>query len=555
MAGERISMRKIREVLRLKQEFGLSNRKIAKSCSVGRSTVSDYLSRASAAGLSWPLPPELDEAALERHLFPPPPPPGDERPLPDWSEIHTELRRKGVTLALLWEEYKSVYPEGYQYSRFCELYRSWRGLLKLWMRQDHRAGEKLFIDYAGQTVDVVNAKTGEVKEAQIFVASLGASNFSFAEATWTQSLPDWIGSHERAFRFFGGVPELLIPDNLKSGVTKTCRYEPDLNPTYQDLASHYGTAVIPARVRTPKDKAKVESGVQVVERWILARLRKRTFFSLDELNRAIKGLLEYLNNRPLQKLGRSRKELFERLDRPALRPLPLIPFTFAEWKKAKVNIDYHIELDGHYYSAPYQLAQKRLDVRFNARTVECFHKGKRVASHRRSFKKGHHTTTPEHMPRRHREYLKWTPERLLNWAGKTGPACEGLARAIMNSRAHPQQGFRSVLGIMSLTKKYSDERLEAACQKALDMGAKSLKSVKSILKNGLDKKVRKENSQQMLPINHHNIRGKNYYAPKKGEPNHADSPHNRETGHHEAHRNGQGPDRANGDERPQRPLF
>ncbi|MBU4606906.1 MAG: IS21 family transposase, partial [Proteobacteria bacterium] len=333
----------------------MSQRDIAKSCSIGRTTVRDYLSRASAAGLTWPLPLGLDEAAVERLLFPPTPLPGAKRPLPDWGEIHTELRRKGVTLELLWEEYKSVYPEGYQYSRFCELYRGWRGLLQLWMRQEHRAGEKLFVDYAGQTVDVVNPKTGEVSDAQIFVAVLGASSYTYCEGTWSQGLPDWIGSHERAFLFFGGVPELLIPDNLKSGVIKACRYEPELNPTYQDLALHYNTAVIPARVRKPKDKAKVESGVLVVERWILARLRKRTFFSLDELNMAIRGLLRELNQRPMQKLKRSRRELFEKLDRPALKSLPLIPFPYAEWKKAKVNIDCHLELEGHYYSAPYQL--------------------------------------------------------------------------------------------------------------------------------------------------------------------------------------------------------
>ena len=539
-------MRKIREVLRLRHEFGLSQRDIARSCSIGRTTVRDYLSRASAAGLSWPLPSGLDEAAVERLLFPPAPPSGSSRPLPDWSEVNAELRKKGVTLELLWEEYKSVYPEGYQYSRFCELYRDWRGRLKPWMRQDHRAGEKLFVDYAGQTVDVVDALTGEVREAQVFVAVLGASNYTFCEATWSQTLPDWIGSHERAFSFFGGVPELLIPDNLKSGVAKTCRYEPDINPTYQDLANHYGTAVIPARVRKPKDKAKVESGVLVVERWILARLRKRTFFSLDELNRAIRELLDRLNDQPMQKLKRSRRELFGKLDRPVLGPLPQSAFPYAVWKKAKVNIDYHIELDGHYYSAPYQLVGQRLDVRYSARTVEIFHRGNRVASHRRSFKKGLHTTIGEHMPRAHREYLKWTPQRLLNWAAKTGPACEALARAIMNSRAHPQQGFRSVLGIMRLGKTYGNERLESACQRALDIRARSLKSVKSILKNNMDKKPSPLTVQPMLPIEHQNIRGKDYYSPKKGDTNRANQSHHGQTDRHETHRNGQGPGRTDG---------
>ena len=325
---------------------------------------------------------------------------------------------------------------------------------------------------------------------------------------------------------------------------KACRYEPDLNPTYHDLAKHYGTAVIPARVRKPKEKAKVESGVLVVERWTLARLRNRTFFSLDEMNQAIKTLLERLNNRQMQKLQRSRKVMqFERLDRPALKPLPLIPFPYAEWKTAKVNVDYHIELDGHYYSVPYQLAGKRLEVRYSARTVECFHKGKRVASHRRSFKKGRHTTTAEHMPRDHREYLKWTPERLLNWAAKTGPACEGLASAIMNSRAHPQQGFRSVLGIMSLGKTYGDERLESACQRALKINSKSYTGVKSILKNNLDKKSKVQSKQALLPIEHHNIRGKNDYAPKEGDVSFADQPNHGQADRHASDRDGQGPDR------------
>lgn len=315
MVAQRLSMRKIREILRLRHESVLSARDIARSCSVGRTTVREYLSRGAAAGLGWPLPPWLDDSRLEQLLFPPPPPPDLIRPLPDWVELHLELRKKGVTLALLWEEYKAINPEGYQYSQFCELYRRWRGKLSLWMRQDHKAGEKLFVDYAGQTVGVADPHTGEVREAQIFVAVLGASSYTFAEATWTQGLPDWIESHVRAFSFFGGVPELLVPDNLKSGVYRACRYEPGINPTYREMAAHYGTAVLPARVKKPKDKAKVEAGVLLVERWILARLRKRTFFSLDELNQAIAELLDQVNRRPFKKIQGSRRELFDRLDR------------------------------------------------------------------------------------------------------------------------------------------------------------------------------------------------------------------------------------------------
>jgi transposase len=510
-------MRKIREILRLRYEAGLSNRQIARSCSVGRATVADYLRRAAAAGLSWPLPERMDETRLERLLFPPPPSiPPSERPLPDWSDIHTELRRKGVTLALLWEEYKADHPhDGYQYSRFCDLYREWRGKLDVCMRQDHRAGEKMFIDYCGQTVPVIHPRTGEIREAQIFVAVLGASSYTYAEATWTQGLPDWIASHQRAFAYFKGVTELLVPDNLKSGITKACRYEPDINPTYRDMASHYGTAVIPARVRRPRDKAKVEAGVQVVERWILAALRKRTFFSLDELNDAIAELLERINNRPFKKLPGSRRSQYEALDRPALRPLPPEPYQYADWDTATVNIDYHIEIDRHYYSVPYQLVGKKVEVRITANIIEVFRKGKRVASHCRSYVKGKHTTVPEHMPPSHREYLQWTPKRILRWAAKTGPSTARLAQSIMESKPHPQQGFRSILGILRLTKTYGDERVDAACARALRIHTFSYKSVASILKNNLDRESPLEKPPDPDPISHANIRGSEYYTERR----------------------------------------
>lgn len=544
MAAERLSVRKIKEILRLNSK-GLSNREIGRICSIAHSTVANYLSRASAAGLKWPLPEDVDDAKLEGLLFPPPPHPSTKRPLPDWSEIHKELKRKGVTLSLVWEEYKSEHPDGYQYSRFCELYRKWRGRLNVWMRQDHKAGEKLFVDYSGHKVDVVDPATGEAREAEIFVAVMGASNYTYVEATWSQSLPDWIASHKRAFAYFGGVPELEVVDNLKSGVTSPCRYEPDLNPTFQDMASHYGVAILPARVRSPKDKPKVEVGVQMVGRWILAALRNRTFFSLDELNRAISELLEKLNNRPLKKLSGTRRSLFESLDKPALKPLPLVPYQYAEWKKARVHIDYHVEVDRHYYSVHYQMVGKKLDIRITANTIECFHRGKRVASHRRSFKKGGHTTLPEHMPKSHREYLKWTPQRLLNWAAKVGPSVEELAQLIMKSRAHPQQGFRSILGILRLTKTYGDERLEAACKRALAINAKSFKSVKSILKNGLDRRALKERETDPSPVRHHNIRGAQYYSSQKGDAD-ADPSRTGKAEKHEDLGNGQGPGGADG---------
>lgn len=512
MSGKRLSMRSIKEVLRLRWTCGLSDRQIAKSCSIARSTVGEYLRRAEKAGLNWPLPEGIDDSQLDALLFPVAPlvSSGAPRVMPDWTQIRKELKKKGVTLFLLWEEYKETYPDGYQYSWFCEQYQKWIGKLDLVMRQDHRAGEKMFVDYAGQTVPIVDRCTGEVHEAQIFIAVLGASNYTYAEATWSQSLPDWIHSHVRALAFMQGVPELVIPDNLKSGVTKASRYEPDLNPTYQEVATHYGFAIIPTRVCKPRDKAKVEVGVQVVERWILARLRHFTFFSLHELNTHIQGLLSKLNHRPFRKLPGSRRSLYESLDRPALRPLPTQPYVYAEWKKARVHIDYHIEVEGHYYSVPYQLVKEQVDVRLTAETIEVFHKSRRVTSHRRSKIKGQHTTIEQHMPKPHQHYAEWTPERLVRWAGKNGAATQKLIETILASRPHPQQGFRPCLGIMSLEKTFGAQRLENACQRALAIGGTSYRSVHAILKNGLD--------QQPLPLRskspvlyHPNIRGPKYY--------------------------------------------
>ena len=507
---ERLSMRKINEVIRLKWEMGFSNRAIARSCSIGRTTVAEYLHRAAAAGLSWPLP-ELNETELDRKLFPPLPLiPVELRPLPNWPEIHQEIQRKGVTLFLLWEEYRQNNPEGFQYSWFCQHYNQWAGKLDLVMRQTHRAGEKLFVDYAGQTVPVFHSATGEVREAQIFLAVLGASSYTYAEATWTQQLPDWINSHVRAFNFFGGVTEILVPDNLKSGVSRACRYDPDINPTYQDLASHYGCAVIPARTYTPRDKAKVEAGVLLVERWILARLRKVRFFSLNELNRAISELLLKLNNHSFKKLPGCRRSRFEALDQPALRALPVQPYCYADWKKARVHIDYHLEVDGHYYSVPYQLVKQQLDIRFTQHTVEAFFKGRRVASHMRSYRKGSFTTLTEHMPKAHQQYLEWTPQRLIRWAAETGPLTSRLVEAILGARTHPQQGFRNCLGILRLGKAYGPDRLEKAAGRALAIGGLSYRTVESILKNGLDQRTLPAASP--APVVHHdNLRGPHYY--------------------------------------------
>lgn len=512
MPAKRLSMRHVKEVLRLKWSRGLSARKIARSLRMSRPTIAEYVRRAQAAGLSWPLPESLDDAALERLLFPSTPDTSAVTvPVPDWAEVHQELKRKGVTLLLLWQEYKAAEPEGFQYSWFCKAYREWAKKLAPVMRQRHRAGEKLFVDYAGQSIPLVNRHTGEIHDTAVFIAVLGASNYTYAEATWSQSLPDWIGSHVRTFEALGGVPEIVVPDNLKAGVNRAHRYEPELNRTYADMARHYGVAVIPARAARPRDKAKAEVGVQVVERWILARLRHQTFFELGTINLAIENLLVDLNARPFKKLPGSRQQLFASLDRPALKPLPAQAYEYAEWKHARVNIDYHVEVQGHYYSVPYTLIKQQLDVRVTERVVELFHKGKRVASHRRSTHKARHTTITAHMPKAHQHYAQWTPERLVRWATQSGPATAQVIERILASRPHPQQGFRPCLGIMRLGKSYGDERLEAACRRALTIGASSYKSIESILKNDLDRQPVPDQPEARMPTLHGNIRGPKYY--------------------------------------------
>ena len=514
MANRRLSMRKITEVLRLRWDQQLSNRQIAQSCSLSHSTVKEYLLRAQQAGLSWPLPAELDETALERLLFPVTTiSSSDQRKMPAMHDLYQELHKKGVTLQLLWYEYKQVNPDGYQYSQFCQLYRQWVQKLDVCLRQEYRAGEKLFVDYAGQTIPIQDPFTGKIQTAYLFVATLGASNYTFAEASLAQDLPSWIQSHVHALEFLGGVPHILVPDNLKVGVTNPCRYEPDLNPTYQDLAEHYGTVVIPARIGKPQDKAKVEAAVLLAERWILAALRNHTFFSLAELNQAIAEKLQDLNNRPFQKLPTTRRTLFETLDQPALKPLPDSPYEFAEWKKARVNIDYHVEVDRHYYSVPYQLVKQQVEVRLTTTTVEVLFKNRRVASHARSYRPGGFTTLSEHMPKSHQQYLQWTPSRIIQWAGKTGPQTQKLVTAILENRPHPEQGFRSCLGIIRLGQRYSPQRLEAACARALFIKAHSYKNVESILKKGLDRQpLGARPPQPSSPaLYHENLRGKEYY--------------------------------------------
>jgi transposase len=512
MPAERVPMKKIRDVLRLTHAMGMSRRRVSEATGIGRTAISDYVQRAAIAGLGWPLPDGLDDAGLERRLFPPPDTIASEvGPEPDWSYIHAEMKRRGVTMTLLWQEYRAEHIRGYAYSWFCERYRTWKTCISPTMRQTHVAGEKLFVDWAGDTIAVVDPATGVEHRAHIFVAALGASNYTYAEARWTETLPDWVGAHVNALAAIGGVPKALVPDNLKAGITKPSRYEPGINRTYQDLADHYGCVVLPTRIVKPRDKAKVEVAVQIVERFVLAKLRNQTFFSLAELNAAIRDCVAAINAKVMRKIGQSRAALLEAIDRPALSALPETAYSYADWKRARVAPDYHIEIAGHYYSVPSKLIREIVDTRITNATVEIFHKSQRVASHVFSAVRNRHTTTPEHMPSAHRRYAEWTPAKMMDEAAKVGPATVALFEAIMKAKPHPEQGFRSCLGIIGLGRSYGTARLEAASRRGNTIGAISYGSIASILKHGLDKAFAIEPAPETPPIRHGNIRGSGYF--------------------------------------------
>jgi transposase len=503
-------MRRIRELLRLKHENGLSTRQLAAALGISKGAIGDYLQRLQAAGLGWPLPEGLDDAALERRLFPGQAPTKAPRAEPDWAAVDRELRRKGVTRSLLWQEYRTEHPDGYGYTWFCVHFDAWKGRRTPTMRQKHVGGEKVFVDFAGDTIDLIDPTTGVAQPMKLFVAAMGASSYVYAEARPSEGLADWIGCHVGLFAALGGVPAIVVCDNLKSGVKRAHRYEPQLNRTYQDLARHYGTAVIPARPYKPRDKAKVEQAVLLAERWIIARLRNQRFFCLVELNAAIAELVRDLNARLMRAYGMSRAELFAEVDAPALKPLPAEPYAFAEWTICRLGPDYHVEVDDNWYSVPYRLMREQVDVRASERTVEIFHKGQRVASHPRVPGRRNHETLPEHMPSSHRRHAEWTPTRVLAWAQKTGPATAGLVAAIMAERPHPEQGFRSCMGILALEKTYGRARLEAACQRAAQIKARSASSVRSILQTGLDGAFL-EPEPDPQPLRHGNIRGRGYF--------------------------------------------
>jgi transposase len=500
----RLPVRKIREVLRLKAE-GFSDRQIAVSIGSARSTVQECIRRARDAGLLWPLPSEIDESVLHAQLYRRAVP-LSRTPQPDFAHLHRELSRRGVTRLLLWEEYKAAHAGGWQYSVFCDQYRRWLARQELVLRQDHVPGDKLFVDYAGQTVPIVDRHTGESRSAQIFVAVLGCSNLTHAEASWTQGAADWLGSHVRALQYLGGVPRAIVPDNLKSGVKKAHRYEPEINPAYQDFAEHYGVAILPARVRKPRDKAKVETGVLVVERWILARLRNRVFFSLGELNAVIRELLERLNSRAFKKIEGCRRSRFEQLERPALRPLPARGYEFGEWKKAKVYPDYHIEVGRAYYSVPYALIGERVDVRLTAQGIEVFHAGRLVAAHARASARGQRSTRRAHRPERHVAIIDRTLQSTLARAAAIGVSTAEVIRQQARRRVHPEETLRSSQGILRLARDFSPVQLERACERALALQSYSYRAVRTLIQTPEAPATR-----PALDLPHENLRGAKYF--------------------------------------------
>ena len=517
-------MRRIREVLRLHHECGLTQRLISASVGISKGSVSDYLARATTAGLTWADARTLDEDEVERRLFaqigrnePP------ARVPIDFEWVHRELRRTGVTLQLLWVEYRDASAaaghggRAYQYSQFCDLYADFRAKVEVSMRQVHRAGEKAFLDYSGKRPSIIDPATGEVIEVELFVMVLGASNYTYAEATRTQRTADFVGSTVRGLEYFGGVPLILVPDQLRSAVTGPDRYDPEINATYAEMARHYGVAIVPARPRKPKDKAKVEAGVLLAQRWILACLRNRRFFSLEELNDAIAELLERLNTRPFQKLDGCRRSAFESIDRPAMKALPTSRYEVADWKSARVNIDYHVTYDDRLYSVPHTMVSAQVQVRATVSMVEILHKNRRVVAHRRCWgPKGTATTCEEHRPKSHRDYGAWPPSRMVSWAASIGPSAGALVTHILDTYPHPEDGYRKCMALIRTGTKYGPARMDAACRRALAIGSPNRKSVEMILKKGLEHAPMPTPSEEpQLLLHHENVRGSAYFDRKE----------------------------------------
>jgi transposase len=515
MARKRLTLKKIKEVIRLKYEAGLSNRAIASACRISNSTVGEYLKRAEAAGLSWPLAADLGEKGLYEKLYPdhPIPEPEPKHPMPDWEVIQKEQRKKGVTLRLLWQEYREQYPDGYHYSQFCEYFQRWKKKkVDPSLHKEHKGGEEMEVDYAGLKILMTDPVTGEVIKLSVFVVTLPASNYIYAEAQLGENQRNWNNGHVRAFEYCGGVVKIVIPDNLKTGVTRPNYYEPGITLAYQELAEHYKVAILPTRTRHPRDKGAIENAVQNVERWVIAPLRNRQFFSLDEVQRAVRERLEILNQKVMEGVSRSRRQEFEEIDLPNLRPLPERPYEYAERKIATVHIDYHVEFDDHLYSVPFSMIHQKVDIRATERLVEISHQGKIVAIHLRKDQRGRYSTLREHMPANHQFMKDINAERLIEWATDIGPQTRALIQAALRSRAYPEQAYRTCLGILGLARKYDRTNLEAACQIAGEARDYSYKTVEQVLVSLLAQVAAQPagSSVETLPV-HANIRGAEYY--------------------------------------------
>ena len=507
---ERKSMRRIKECLRLHYEGNLNQTELSRTLLTSRSTIQYYLKRAECCGKTWAELKELPEKQLEELLFHHEKRAESKRPEPDWALVHNAYQSKSyITLQILWQEYIDTHPDGYSYTRFCVHYHAWALYLKGYMRQRHIAGEKLFVDYSGKKPRIRDLRTGEDREVEMLVMAWGLSHYLYVEAQESQRLPDWIMGHRRGYEYFDCVPHIEVPDNLKSAVSKACRYDPDVNVTFTEFAHHYGVAIIPTRPRKPKDKPKVENAVLIVQRWILACLRNRVFYSLHELNKAIRELVDKINDKPMQLLKKSRRELFLEQDKPNALPLPSEPFVYREWSFPKVAFDYHITVNENFYSAPWTLAGQKVSARLMENTVEIYHQHERVALHQRSRLSHQYTTEPTHMPEAHQKYVEWTPARLFIWAEEIGTATRQLIEKVIKTKSHPQQGFRPAMGILRLGKTYGNDRLEAAAQIALTFGFLRVQQIADLLRNGMDKQPL---GSTETVTNKSNIRGRDYYA-------------------------------------------
>ena len=517
MARRRKSMNKVREIIRL-DELGFAQRQIARALNVSRPVVAQYLRDFKTTGLSYGDIKDMGDDKFADIFIKKT---GKSKRQQALSEQFTymakELKRIGVTLYLLWEEYRRENPDGYSYSQFCYHFQVWRNLSPLTMHIEHKAGDKMFVDFTGKHMWFYDREKKQQQKAEVFVAILGASQYTYVEAVLSQQKEDWLKVNNNAIWYFGGAPAAIVPDCLKSGVSKPDKYEPDVNPDYADFGDHYDTAILPARPYSAKDKALVENAVNIVYTRIFAPLRNETFYSLSELNEAIWAKVEEHNSKHFEREAISRRELFEEIEQAALKQLPPQRYELKRSLKLKVQFNYHVEIreDHHYYSVPWKYKRKQVKVIYTAAVVEVYYKNTRIAFHKRERRRNGYTTVKEHMPSHHRLYAEWSPQRLINWGASIGPNTKQMIEGVLQTRKHPEQAFKVCLGLLNLTRHYGAGRLERACERALQFHHFSYKFVRNVLEKNLDKVQEEESMQQTFPV-HENIRGKDYYETEIG---------------------------------------